>query len=312
MGEESPKPTTNTPTGAVFLSYASQDAEVAQRICEALRAAGIEVWFDKSELRGGEAWDASIRRQIKACRLFLPVISASTQAREEGYFRREWNLAAGRTLDRADDAAFLIPVVIDATSDAQARVPEKFREVQWTRLSRGETPASFIERVRALISGGAASAVSGPPAGTVSGPEVIVASPHHMQPPPPVAAQPPRTRGLTILKVALPALLLVAAALVLIPQWQKKEHARTVLLPEIENRVATMFRSHREIFDEAVEAERYLPGDPTLAKLWPLIATTASIETVPEGAEVFWKDYDAPGGSDAVQKREGAARFPAP
>jgi hypothetical protein len=38
---------------AVFLSYASQDAEAAQKICEALRAAGIEVWFDKSELRGG-------------------------------------------------------------------------------------------------------------------------------------------------------------------------------------------------------------------------------------------------------------------
>jgi hypothetical protein len=28
---------------AVFLSYASQDAEAAQRICEALRAGGIEV-----------------------------------------------------------------------------------------------------------------------------------------------------------------------------------------------------------------------------------------------------------------------------
>ena len=31
---------------AVFLSYASQDAEAAQRLCNALRAAGIEVWFD--------------------------------------------------------------------------------------------------------------------------------------------------------------------------------------------------------------------------------------------------------------------------
>jgi hypothetical protein len=41
----------NAPAGAVFLSYASQDAEAAQRICEALRVAGVEVWFDKSELR---------------------------------------------------------------------------------------------------------------------------------------------------------------------------------------------------------------------------------------------------------------------
>ena len=52
MGEESPKPA-STPTGAVFLSYASQDAEAAQRICAALRLAGVEVWFDQSELRGG-------------------------------------------------------------------------------------------------------------------------------------------------------------------------------------------------------------------------------------------------------------------
>ena len=37
----------------VFLSYASEDADAAQRICAALRAAGIEVWFDQSELRGG-------------------------------------------------------------------------------------------------------------------------------------------------------------------------------------------------------------------------------------------------------------------
>ncbi|MSU25017.1 MAG: toll/interleukin-1 receptor domain-containing protein [Opitutus sp.] len=48
---------------AVFLSYASQDADAARRICEALRAAGIEVWFDQSELVGGDAWDGKIRQQ---------------------------------------------------------------------------------------------------------------------------------------------------------------------------------------------------------------------------------------------------------
>lgn len=51
---------TGTPKGAVFLSYASQDAKAARRICEALQAAGIEVWFDQSQLRGGDAWDQSI------------------------------------------------------------------------------------------------------------------------------------------------------------------------------------------------------------------------------------------------------------
>ncbi len=47
---------------AVVLSYASQDDESARRICEALRAAGVEVWFDQSELRGGNAWDAEIKK----------------------------------------------------------------------------------------------------------------------------------------------------------------------------------------------------------------------------------------------------------
>jgi threonyl-tRNA synthetase len=63
------------PTKAVFLSYASQDAEAAKRICEALRAGGIEVWFDQSELRGGH----KIRKQIRDCALFIPIISATTQ-----------------------------------------------------------------------------------------------------------------------------------------------------------------------------------------------------------------------------------------
>jgi TolB-like protein len=139
-------------TGAVFLSYASQDAEAARRVCEALRAAGIEVWFDQDELRGGEAWDASIRKKIKECALFVPFISASTDARSEGYFRLEWKLAVDRSHLMAAERAFILPVVIDATADAEALVPDGFREVQWTRLPGGETSAAFVERVKGLLS----------------------------------------------------------------------------------------------------------------------------------------------------------------
>jgi TolB-like protein/Flp pilus assembly protein TadD len=137
---------------AVFLSYASQDVQAARRICEALRAAGIEVWFDQSELRGGDAWDRSIRTQIHDCALFVPIISAHSQARLEGYFRREWKLAADRTHDMAEEKAFLVPVVIDDTSEQVASVPAKFRDVQWTTLRGGETPPAFVERVQRLLS----------------------------------------------------------------------------------------------------------------------------------------------------------------
>lgn len=136
---------------AVFLSYASQDAEAARRICEHLRAEGVEVWFDQSELRGGDAWDAKIKKQIRECTLFLPVISANTQERLEGYFRLEWKLAAQRTHTMAVAKAFLLPVVIDATRDTDAHVPEEFFTVQWTWLRGGDATTDFVRRVRALL-----------------------------------------------------------------------------------------------------------------------------------------------------------------
>ena len=141
---------------AVFLSYASQDADAARCICESLRAAGIEVWFDQSELRGGDAWDASIRKQIKECALFVPIISASTDARSEGYFRLEWRLAVERSHLMADDQAFLLPVLIDDTPETAARVPDRFRERQWSRLPGGTTPPAFVEQTARLLAGAAA------------------------------------------------------------------------------------------------------------------------------------------------------------
>ncbi|HYL00345.1 MAG TPA: TIR domain-containing protein [Steroidobacteraceae bacterium] len=165
---------------AVFLSYASEDVEAAARICSALRSAGIEVWFDQNELRGGAAWDAAIRRQIRTCALFVPIISANSRARVEGYFRLEWKLAVDRSHLMAAEKTFLLPVVIDGTDEADARVPDKFHEVQWTWLKGGESPPDFVAQVSGLLRQGehAAAAAGGHgstarprrPAGPAAGP----------------------------------------------------------------------------------------------------------------------------------------------
>jgi TolB-like protein/Flp pilus assembly protein TadD len=149
---------------SIFLSYASQDAAAAARIGEALRAAGLEVWFDQSELRGGDAWDQLIRRRIRECRLFVPVISAHTQSRLEGYFRLEWRLAVDRSHLMADGKAFIVPVTIDAIDERQAEVPEAFRAVQWTHLPGAAPTPAFISRVRQLLAPPAAGAAAAPAA----------------------------------------------------------------------------------------------------------------------------------------------------
>jgi TolB-like protein/Tfp pilus assembly protein PilF len=163
------------PSHALFLSYASEDAAASERIATALRAAGIEVWFDKSELRGGDAWDRRIRRQIRECSLFVPVISAHSQARPEGYFRLEWDLADQRTHLMGRNRAFVVPVCPDSTPERVADVPDSFLAVQWTRLPGGETPPAFVARVQHLLSGEASTlnrasvpAREHPPAGVIA------------------------------------------------------------------------------------------------------------------------------------------------
>lgn len=142
---------------ALFLSYSREDADAARRIADALRSYGIEVWFDQNDLHGGDTWDAKIRQQIRTCTLCVPIISATTQARHEGYFRREWKLAAERTHDMASGVAFLLPVVIDDTPENEALVPEEFMRIQWTRLPQGVATPGFIEQVRRLMAGGGRS-----------------------------------------------------------------------------------------------------------------------------------------------------------
>jgi hypothetical protein len=171
----------------VFLSYASQDAEAARRICESLRTAGVEDWLDADGgLEHGDEWDAKIRRQIKECVLFIPLISANTQARLEGYFRIEWELAAQRALGIASGVAFILPIMIDDTKKPEALVPDKFRAVQWTRLKGGEmTPevrARFLKvwshRTGVLKHDAAAPAAPAPalvPARSTSGRWVLAA-----------------------------------------------------------------------------------------------------------------------------------------
>jgi hypothetical protein len=127
----------------LFISYASEDRAAAQRLRDVMNKHGIDVWYDADELSGGDAWDKKIRDRIRACDYFMPLISKATEARREGYFRREWRQAAERTLDMSDDMMFLLPVNIDEVAEYGARVPERFTQVQWTRCPGGEPNTDF-------------------------------------------------------------------------------------------------------------------------------------------------------------------------
>jgi TolB-like protein/Flp pilus assembly protein TadD len=183
------------PSRAVFLSYASEDGEAAQRMADALRGAGIEVWFDRNALRGGDEWDRKIRREIRDCALFVPIVSANSEARHEGYFRLEWDLADQRSHMIARGRPFIVPVALDETRAEDAGVPDSFQRVQWTRLPGGAMPEEFIERIARLIS---ASQARAPAA------HAAQAAPNAAPPPAP-AASTSRASSSSPPQVAIPA-----------------------------------------------------------------------------------------------------------
>ena len=95
------------------------------------------------------------------------MISASTNARSEGYFRLEWKLAVDRSHLMADDQTFFLPVVLDDSVEPTARVPDKFRERQWSRLNSDGAIAAFTARVSKLLAGSGVSAINAPNAAPI-------------------------------------------------------------------------------------------------------------------------------------------------
>jgi hypothetical protein len=142
-------PPHDMPAGAIFISYVREDLEAVRRLKSGLEAAGLTVWFDFDQLAAGDAFDPRIHRNIRNCSLFLPVLSANTEARHEGFFRREWHYALDRAIDIDPNAPFIIPVVVDDTQKFY-RAPEPFLKRHLTRLEGGRVTPQFAERLRQL------------------------------------------------------------------------------------------------------------------------------------------------------------------
>jgi hypothetical protein len=151
-----PKP---MPKNGVFISYCrtdasghpSRDQKVAMAIRDALEARNIDVWFDQRALEGGTDYERDIKRYIKTCSIFMPLVSETTESRREGYFRKEWDWAVERlSYFTGSGAEFLFPVVLDNVSFSNARIPERFKTPQCVRLVDDTPNAEFLNRVETL------------------------------------------------------------------------------------------------------------------------------------------------------------------
>jgi hypothetical protein len=138
------------PDGAVFLSFSSEDRETVRTIAAALHAAGIDIWFDETDLHPGVDWDRVIADNVRRAVLFVPFISQRTQrlADVPKDFWKEWNLADKRAEYYPPETMFILPVGLDQVDPQKADIPSSFRTKQWFWLTERTPTPKFIEYIR--------------------------------------------------------------------------------------------------------------------------------------------------------------------
>lgn len=141
-------------SGAVFLSYFSEDRAAVRAIRDQLEAKNIDTWLDEQELPDdpGNYYEEKIRDNIRDAAFFVPIISRNWErAGPKRFVRREWRMAEDAAKERRREDFYLQPLVIDDTPPGSRSVDELFRDVQWTRLRDGLVPPAFIDTLSAGI-----------------------------------------------------------------------------------------------------------------------------------------------------------------
>jgi serine/threonine protein kinase/formylglycine-generating enzyme required for sulfatase activity len=114
-----------------------------------------------------------------------------------------------------------------------------------------------------------------------------------------LAKRPARHINLKLLslKVAIPALMILLLTAGGAWVFERNAHIRWAKdqgIPEIASLIEE--EKFTPAFTLAERAEKYIPSDPALIKLWRRMASTVTIHTTPPGAEIRWQDYDASDG----------------
>jgi hypothetical protein len=146
---DSPASTAEFKTGAVFLSYASEDRAKVRAIRDQLEAHNIDTWMDERELPAepGNVYQETIRENIYKAAFFVPIISRTLEIAGSSprFVWREWRMAEDASMNRRKEDLYLQPLVIDDTPSGAKFVGSPYRDLQWTRLSEGRVPPEFIE-----------------------------------------------------------------------------------------------------------------------------------------------------------------------
>jgi len=125
--------------GDIFVSYSRHDQETVDRIVEAIKQAGMNVWIDREETRGGEESRVAIVEAIDNADALVLILSPNSVDSE--LVRKEVALAEGSNKD-------LVPVLL-ARVQLPAQLRYQLAGLQWIEYYQ-DPEAKLAELVKVL------------------------------------------------------------------------------------------------------------------------------------------------------------------
>lgn len=100
----------------IFISYAREDHDLAQKVCRIATKAGHVVWLDNRSLPTGASWENLIRDAIQKTDVVVVLVTRALSARPQSYVQQELQIAGEFWQTRPADQTWIIPLVFDGAA----------------------------------------------------------------------------------------------------------------------------------------------------------------------------------------------------
>lgn len=120
----------------VFVSYVRENQDMVTRLCNTLRANGVEVWLDRDSIAPGKRWKREIRHAIEKGAFFVACFSKEYSLKTKTYMNEELTIAIQELRMRTADRTWFIPLRLSDCSipDIDIGAGENLRDIQWLDL----------------------------------------------------------------------------------------------------------------------------------------------------------------------------------
>lgn len=116
--------------GHIFISYAREDGDFAQRLAKELGDVEYEIWIDVNSIRTGP-WPEQIKEAIFGCYVFIVVLSPDSKASK--WVQKELHYA-----DKVKDVSQIIPIILE-----EVDLPLQVQDISYVDFRGGFKTVSF-------------------------------------------------------------------------------------------------------------------------------------------------------------------------